>query len=259
MRLLVLGDVFARPGRAALRARLAEIRRELSIDLCIANGENLAGGTGLTRTTVREIFDAGVDVITGGNHTWDNKEILDFIDEDPRILRPANYPPGTPGRGSGVYQTPAGEKVAVLNLMGRVFMPTVDCPFRAADAAVSALREETPCIVVDMHAEASSEKQAMGYHLDGRVSAVLGTHTHVPTADGTILDGGTAYQTDIGMTGAYDGVIGIRRDLALEKMIHKLPTKNQPATGRVRLCAVLLHVDAATGRTLASRFLQEDL
>jgi hypothetical protein len=259
MRILIIGDIVARPGRRAVQKVLPRLRAELGVDFCIANAENLAGGAGMTRATVEEVLEAGVDVLTGGNHTWDQKEGILLLDENPRLLRPANYPPGTPGRGWRIYPRDGGPAVGVLNLQGRIFLPPIDCPFRVADEALEAMRRETSVIVVDIHAEATAEKQALGYHLEGRVSAVVGTHTHVPTADAVILEGGTAYVTDLGMTGAYDGVLGVRKDQALSRFLTRLPVRFGSATGRVQFWGLLLEVEESSGRALSLSWIREDL
>ncbi|HEY8487016.1 MAG TPA: TIGR00282 family metallophosphoesterase [Limnochordales bacterium] len=250
MRLLLVGDVVGRPGRRAVAALLPSVVQELRADLVVANGENSAGGFGLTPATAAELFSAGVHVITTGNHVWDRKEILPFIDQEPRLIRPANFPPEAPGRGATVVHDPSGRAVAVLNLMGRTFMEPLDCPFRAADRWVQALREQTPCVVVDFHAEATAEKVAMGWYLDGRVSVVFGTHTHVPTADERILPGGTAYITDLGMTGPAEGVIGMDRQAVLEHLRTRLPRRFEVASGPVRMDMLLVEVDDETGRAV---------
>ncbi len=248
MRILFVGDVHGRPGRRILTARLPALRRLHGADLVIANGENAAGGSGINAAVAEELFAAGVDVITGGNHTWQIREAYELLDSDPRILRPANYPPGVPGRGSAVVTTRSGRTAGVVNLMGRVFMGELDDPFRAARAEADRLRERTPVIVVDFHAEATSEKQALAWYLDGRVSAVVGTHTHVQTADERILPGGTAYITDVGMTGPRDGIIGMDRSRILERFLTQLPVRFEVAGGPAQLNAVVVDVDEATGR-----------
>ncbi|MBU1700078.1 MAG: TIGR00282 family metallophosphoesterase [Candidatus Eisenbacteria bacterium] len=258
MRIFFIGDIIGKPGRRIVKQLLPRLRQEWDVEFCIANGENIAGGAGMTARTVGEVFDAGVDLLTGGNHVWDNKEIFDII-EDPRILRPANIPKGAPGRGAGVFRTTAGENLTVINLLGRVFMPMMDCPFQTAISLLSADPEQSRAVLVDFHAEATSEKQAMGHYLDGRVSAVIGTHTHVPTADAALLKGGTAYLTDVGMTGPYDGVIGVRKELALRRMVQRLPVKYQCATDQIRLCAALIDIDSATGRAQSIRLVQEEM
>ena len=240
----MIGDVIGKPGRRAVAALVPALRRELSADLVIANGENAAAGFGLTEGTAQELFDAEVDVITSGNHIWDQRDVIPVLDQEVAILRPLNYPPSAPGRG---LLTQKG--VTVLNLQGRTFMADIDCPFRAADAALAELPEGS-IVVVDMHAEATSEKQAMGRYLDGRVAAVLGTHTHVPTADARILPGGAAYVTDVGMVGPQESVIGSEIEAVLERFLTGLPTR-LPVAERspvVQFNAVLVEIDEATGR-----------
>ena len=251
MKILFIGDVVGSPGRRAIAAHLGRLRAAGQVDFCIANAENAAGGFGLTREVADEMFALGIDALTGGNHLWDKKEVLDFIGREARILRPANYPSGVPGARSGVFTTQGGVRVGVLCLMGRVFMPTTDCPFRCADEVVPVLRAETQVIVVDVHAEATSEKVALGWYLDGRVSAVVGTHTHVPTADERVLPGGTAYLTDAGMTGPYDSVIGVEKKAAIDRFLTQMPKKFATANGDARLSAALITVDEATGRARA--------
>lgn len=251
MKILFVGDVVGRTGRNALSIRLGRLVDRHEVDLVVVNGENAAAGFGLTLDIVREFFDLGVDVITSGNHIWDKKEIFEHLDREPRLLRPANYPPGLPGRGSGVYETSAGIPVGIINLEGRVFMNNLECPFRCADALIDDLRRQTPIILVDFHAEATSEKVAMGHYLDGRVSAVVGTHTHVQTADEQILSGGTAYLTDAGMTGSLDAVIGIRKELAIERFLTQLPVRFEVAKKDPVLCGVLFTIDEDTGRAQA--------
>jgi len=219
-----VGDVHGRPGRRAVARRVPSLRRELGVDFVVANAENSAGGVGLTPQTAGELFAAGVDALTGGNHTWAKREAYGLLDSDPRVVRPANYPPGVPGQGSTVIRR-GGAALAVLNLQGRVFMEPLDDPFRVARAEVDRLRELTPFVLVDFHAEATSEKLALGYFLDGKVTAVVGTHTHVQTADERVLPGGTAYITDVGMTGPRDGVIGMDRDAILQRFLLQLPVR----------------------------------
>ncbi len=247
MNILFVGDVVGRTGRLALSSRLGRVIDRHFIDLVVVNGENAAAGFGLTVDIARDLFDMGVDVITSGNHIWDKKEIYDYLDREKRLLRPANYPSGCAGRGSGVYATSAGIKVGVANIEGRVFMNNLECPFRTADALIEELRQETPVILVDFHAEATSEKMALGHYLDGRVSAVVGTHTHVQTADEHILPGGTAYITDAGMTGSRDAVIGIRKELAVEKFLTQLPVRFDVAKKDPILNGVVFSVDEETG------------
>ncbi len=218
------------------------------IDLVVANAENAAAGFGVTPDVVAELFDAGVDVLTTGNHVWDKKEALPILEQERRLLRPANYPPGLPGRGWGVFRTSADVPVAVVNLEGRVFMNNLDCPFRAADAILEALPGRPPVVLVDFHAETTSEKNALGAYLDGRVSAVLGTHTHVQTADERLMPGGTAFISDAGMTGSRDSVIGIRKELSVERFLTQLPVRFEVAKREPMLCGVVVTVDETTGR-----------
>jgi len=249
MRILFCGDLVGRSGREIVLQHLPELRRSLRLDFVVVNGENAAGGFGITRKICDELFAAGADVVSGGNHSWDQKEALGFIDAEPRLLRPMNYPPGTPGRGAGVFSA-GGRKVLVLNVMGRVFMDPLDDPFRALEQELGRHRlgATVDAILVDVHAEASSEKMALGHALDGRVSLVVGTHTHVPTADAQILPGGTAYQTDAGMCGDYDSVIGMDKRVPLERFTRKLPTDRMSAAqGPGTLCAVFLETDDKTG------------
>ncbi len=247
LRILFASDVVGKAGRRVLSQVLPFLRKEKGIGLCVANGENAAGGFGITANIVGKLYSYGVDVITSGNHIWDRKEVLDYIADNERLLRPANYPPQAPGRGWGIYESEGGVKVGVLNLQGRVYLPSIDCPFRTASQGVKALREETKVIIVDMHAEATSEKQAMGWWLDGKVSAVIGTHTHVPTADETILPQGTAYITDVGMCGAYDSVIGMDKSVVLSRFTTQIPYRFIPAKGDLRFSGLLLDVDPETG------------
>ncbi|MEW6770182.1 MAG: TIGR00282 family metallophosphoesterase [Bacillota bacterium] len=249
MRILMIGDIVGRPGRRAVKENLAAIRQGFGIDFTIANGENIAGGNGVTRETANELFGYGIDVLTGGNHIWDKKESYAFIAEEARLIRPANYPPEVPGAGYRVF--PVGDcKVAVVNLLGRVFMPDVDCPFRRAEEILAELSAVTPVIVVDFHAEATSEKMAFGWFLDGRVSAVLGTHTHVQTADERVLPGGTAYITDVGMTGPRDSVIGVRTETIIAKYVTQLPKRFEVAGGPYQFDACVVTVDPVTGKAL---------
>lgn len=246
---LLIGDVFGEPGRRAVLGLVPRLRREHELDFVIANVENAAAGFGVTPAIARALLEGGVDVMTSGNHVWDKKEVLEYLDKESLLLRPANYPPGTPGAGSIVLKA-GGHRVAVLNLQGRVFMPTIDCPFRKADEELPRLREETPVIIVDMHAEATSEKQAMGWYLDGRASAVIGTHSHVQTADDRILPGGTAYLTDVGMTGPVDSVIGVARELAIQRFLSALPNRFEPAKGPAALHGAVLRIDPDSGKAL---------
>lgn len=256
MRLLFIGDIVGRAGRKVLADNLYRVVDRQMVDLVVANGENAASGYGLTHKVLDELFAAGVDVVTSGNHIWDKREIIDDLKRESRLLRPANYPSGLPGRGAGIYETAAGIKVGVLNLEGRVFMKNLDCPFRAADLLVAELRKQTPLIMVDFHAEATSEKQALGHYLAGRVSAVIGTHTHVQTADERILVGGTGYLTDVGMTGSQDAVIGNEKEPALERFLTQLPVRLEPAKKDPQLCAVLLTINQETGHCEAIERIQ---
>ncbi len=239
MNLLFIGDVFGSPGRSFLKETLPELVQEYEVDLTIANGENAAGGAGLTGAAARELFSMGVDVITSGNHIWNIKEIYPILDTEERILRPANYPSGVPGKGSAIYTARDGTSAGVINVCGRVFSPqSLDCPFRALDAEIARIRTVTPVVIIDFHGEASSEKIAAGWYVDGRASAFLGTHTHVQTADEIILPGGTAYITDAGMTGSYEGVIGAKRATVLKHFLTQLPVRLEPAKGKRQLGAV---------------------
>lgn len=257
MKLLFIGDVVGRAGRRTLTDHLDHLIDRHMVDLVVANGENAAAGYGLTAPVLRELFTAGVDVVTSGNHIWDKKEIIPVLDREPRLLRPANYPPGLPGHGSGIYETAAGIKVGILNLEGRVFMKNLDCPFRAADLLVAELRTVTPLVMVDFHAEATSEKQALGFYLDGQVSAVIGTHTHVQTADERILSGGTGYLTDVGMSGSQDAIIGNQKKDALDRFLTQMPVRLEVAKKDPLLCGVLLTLNEKTGCCEAIERIQE--
>ena len=247
MNLLFVGDIVGRPGRELVRVGLRSLVERHAIDLVIANAENSAGGFGITREIGEELLDRGVDVMTSGNHIWDKREALEYIGVEPRLLRPANFPLGAPGRGSYVAQTKTGITVGVVNVMGRIFMAPLDDPFAVALREVEALADRTRLVLVDFHAEATSEKIAMGWHLDGDVTAVVGTHTHVQTADEQILPGGTAYITDVGMTGPHDGIIGVEREPALARFLTGLPSRFDTATGRPRLNAVAIAADERSG------------
>ncbi len=256
MRLVVVGDIVGEPGRRAFARIAGRMRREGEVDFLVANAENAAGGRGLTPALAGELFDAGADVLTLGDHAWDRKELLGYFDTEPRILRPANYPPGCPGKGWITVPTPAGP-VTVINLVGRVFMAPADCPFRAVDQILSTGGGLGRMIVVDLHAEATSEKVALGRYLNGRVSAVVGSHTHIQTADETILSRGTAYLTDLGMTGPKDSVIGRDGDAVLRKFLTGLPSVFTVADGDVRLEGVRLTLDPASGHALRIQRIQE--
>ena len=248
VKILYIGDVVGQPGRTALSNRLPKVIDRERVDFTVVNLENAAAGFGITDGIVHELRDVGVDVYTSGNHFWDKKEFVDHVDQHDNIIRPANYPEGNPGRGWVVKQTAGGVPVAVIQVMGQVFMPPCDNPFYVVDRVLKQLPPDVKCILVDIHAEATSEKQAMGRHLDGRVSGVFGTHTHVPTADDRLLPNGTAFQTDIGMTGAYDSIIGFRPDEILQKFLMNTPRKMEVAKRDVRLVGVLFEVDETTGR-----------
>ncbi len=248
MKILFIGDIIGKPGRGAVKKLLPQLIAEHGIDFTVANGENAAGGFGLTQSVVEELFNMGIDVLTSGNHLWDKKEIEPLLPREPRILKPANYPETAPGFPFGVYVTGKGLKIGVMCLQGQVFMPPIDSPFRAADRYVAELKKQTDIILVDLHAEATSEKVALGWHLDGKISALAGTHTHVMTADERILPLGTAYITDAGMTGGFDSVIGMEKKDVLERFYTGLNTKFEVADKDVRLNAVLIEIDDRTGK-----------
>jgi metallophosphoesterase (TIGR00282 family) len=254
MRILFIGDVVGRSGRAIVNERLPGLIADWKLDLVVINGENSAGGFGITEAIYNELIDAGADAITLGNHAWDQREALVFIERAPRLIRPLNYPAGAPGRGAALIDTKNGKRALVINVMGRIFMDAMDDPFAAIDRELSAcaLGKDADAIIIDMHCEASSEKQAMGYFADGRASLVVGTHTHSPTADHRILSGGTGFITDVGMTGDFDSVIGMVKDEPLARFLRKLPgSRFEPADGPATLCAIAVETDDATG--LAAR------
>ncbi|BCA54726.1 metallophosphoesterase [Nitrospira sp. KM1] len=251
MKVLCIGDIMGEPGRRAVARMVPRLVAKHRIDVVIGNGENVAGGFGITPELAEELFGMGLAAITTGNHAWDKKEILDYFPRERRLLRPANYPEGVPGHGSVVIQTAAGEELGVLQLMGRAYMPALDCPFQVAKRELARMRKRVSAVIVDMHAEATSEKMAMGHYLDGEATAVVGTHTHVQTADEQILPRGTAYLTDIGMTGPLHGVIGIKKDLAIEKFLTGMPRRFEVASGPTVFSAVLLDVDARIGKALS--------
>ncbi len=269
IRVLFLGDVCAEPGRKAVEQELAGLRRRLGADFVIANGENTAGGYGITPKLADGLLRAGVGCITTGDHAYDRKEVWEYLGTEPRILRPLNFPPQAPGRGYGIFEvcranSAATEetretkvKVAVVNLQGRVFMKPLDCPFRRVLPVLDEIRRETQLVFVDIHAEATAEKQGMSWFLDGRVSAVLGSHTHVQTADEAILAGGTAFISDVGMCGSFDSVLGMSKDMSLRRMVEMVPVRLHPATGDVRLNGVWVDVEVATGRALSIGRLSE--
>ncbi|MGE5599278.1 MAG: TIGR00282 family metallophosphoesterase [Bacteroidota bacterium] len=243
LRLLFLGDIVGRPGRRILASALPRWRERDGYDAVVANGENAAGGFGLTPGTAAEIFDAGVDLITLGNHAFANREIVALLESEPRVLRPANYPAGAPGRGAGVFTVGGGRRLGILNLLGRVFMEPLDDPFAMAPRELAKLRAETPYVLVDFHAEATAEKIAFGWHVDGLASAVVGTHTHVPTADGRILPGGTGYITDAGMCGPTEGVLGVDREIVVRKFLTQLPARFETAGGPAAMQGVRIELD----------------
>lgn len=253
MKVLFIGDIVGSPGRHIVRERLADLVEQRGIDLIIANGENSASGFGITPRIAEELLHQNIAVLTGGNHSWDRKEILDFMPHEPRLLRPANFPEKNPGTGLFVGTAKNGVKFAVLNLQGRVFLPAIDDPFKKADAILELLPGDVAFILVDMHAETTSEKIALGWYLDGRVTAVVGTHTHVTTADEQVLPNGTAYITDVGMTGPHDGVIGMDRAGVLKKFIDAMPSRFEVASGNVQLNAVLIETDEPSPRNTAGR------
>lgn len=251
MRLLFVGDIVGRPGRRILAAQLPRLIDRLAADYVVVNLENAAGGFGVTRDIYAQLAELPVDCFTSGNHIWDKKEVYELLEEHPELLRPANYPQGNPGSGLHVGETPAGIRVATINLEGRIFMGQVDSPFLAADRLLESLDDDVRVILVDLHAEATSEKTALGIYLDGRVSAVVGTHTHVPTADERVLRGGTACITDVGMTGPYDSVIGMRADRVLERFLKATPRPFNVAKRDVHLAGVVIDIDEASGRAEA--------
>jgi len=252
MNILFIGDIFASPGRRIVADHLQDIVEANRIDLTIANAENAAGGFGLTPAIAEELFGLGLDVLTSGNHVWDKREVYDYLRRQPRLLRPANYPEA-PGQGAIVWRARNGVDCAVINLQGRTYMASTDCPFRKADQVLGALDPAIKVRFVDFHAEATSEKIALGWYLDGRVSAVIGTHTHVPTADTRILPGGAAYQTDCGMTGPYHSVIGVQTDIVVQRFLTGLPVRMEAARQNPELHAVIVEVDETTGKARAIR------
>ncbi len=257
MKILFIGDIVGKVGRQAVNALLPNLTNRYKIDLVVANGENVASGFGITEKTALELFSAGIHVITTGNHVWDKKEAVPYLAKENRILRPINYPPGVPGFGSLIYTTPSKEKVAVMNVSGRVFLNALlDCPFRISKREVEKLRETTKIIFIDFHAEATSEKVAFGYYMDGSVSAIVGTHTHVQTSDEKILPGGTAYITDAGMTGPQGSVIGIEKEEIIEKFLYQMPRKYDVAGGTGILSAVVIEIDEKSGRATGIQRLQ---
>ena len=249
MNILCIGDVVGESGREAIKKLLPDLRKEFAADLVVVNAENSAGGSGVTPRIAQELFKNGCDVLTSGDHIWDRAEIKEYLGECPYLLRPANFPDGTPGKGSCIIETPAGEKVAIINLLGRVFMRyNVNCPFRELKNIVNKLKNNVRVIIVDMHAETTSEKVAISRYMDGEVSAIVGTHTHIPTADEAVLPGGTAYITDLGMTGPHDSVIGQNKDRIIERFLTVMPSKFEVATADTRLNGVVIDIDEKTGK-----------
>ncbi|MBZ4646367.1 MAG: 2,3-cyclic-nucleotide 2-phosphodiesterase [Petroclostridium sp.] len=248
MRVLAIGDIVGNSGRAMIKDFLGKVKKELEVDLCIANGENSAAGNGITRHIAYELFNHGVDVITMGNHVWSKKEIVRLFEENLKIIRPANYPPGTPGSGHIVVGV-KNSKAAIVNISGRVYLENLDCPFRVIENELKLIKKITNIIIVDFHAEATSEKVAMGWYLDGKVSAVFGTHTHVQTADERILPKGTGYITDIGMTGPYDSILGVQKEIIINRFITHFPEKFEIADGPAQFNGIILEIDEVTGKT----------
>ncbi len=257
MKILFVGDIFGRPGKMVASKFIPKIIEEQNIDFCIANGENAAGGFGLTDNSARKLFSYGVDVITTGNHIWDRREVNTLLDETDLILRPANYPFGVAGNGFTVVNK-CGVTVGVINLVGRIFMQPVDCPFRSADKIIDCLKKKTNIIIIDFHAECTSEKIALGWHLDGWVSAVIGTHTHVMTADERILPKGTAFISDVGMTGPHDSVIGVRIEQSIERIMTQVPVRFSPAEGGLKFSAVLIEVEDSSGKAISIKRIFEN-
>ncbi len=259
MHILFIGDVTGSAGRKAIKELLPKLKKREGLDFVIANGENLAGGSGITPDIADEVFGCGVDLLTSGDHIWKRREIIERLESDMRILRPANYPLEAPGFGSSVIESYSGVKVGVINLIGRVFMAAVECPFRVAKEHIAKLAEKTKVIIVDVHAEATSEKVALGWYLDGLVSAIVGTHTHIQTADEKILPNGTAYITDVGMTGPYDSVIGRKKEQILSRFITQMPIRFEMAEGDIQLHGAVIDIDESTGKARAIKRVQEKL
>jgi metallophosphoesterase (TIGR00282 family) len=259
LNILLIADIVGKPGRWAVSQILPELKKTHQIDFTIANVENAAGGFGLTKEIAQKIRHYGVDCLTSGNHIWDRKDIFPYLNETLRILRPANYPPDVPGRGSAIFDLENDFKIGVMNIQGRVYIKEIDCPFRIADREIEKIREQTKIIVVDLHAEATSEKIALGWYLDGKVSAVLGTHTHVQTADEMILPRGTAYITDVGMTGAHDSVIGINKEDAIARFLTQIPRRFTVAKNDIKFCGALVKIDPNSGKALSIERIKIDL
>ncbi|MCG1011790.1 TIGR00282 family metallophosphoesterase [Tepidanaerobacter sp. GT38] len=258
LRILMIGDIVGRPGRTIIREKLLNIKNKYEADFVIANGENAAGGNGITEKIAQELFISGIDFLTMGNHIWDNKDVFNFIETENRMIRPANYPSTAPGKGYQIVQTGKG-MIGILNISGRTFMPPLDCPFRTADEIIQKISRVTNIIIVDFHAEATSEKIAMGWYLDGKVTLVAGTHTHVQTADEKILPNGTAYITDIGMTGPVDSVLGIDKESVINKFITQLPVRFEVAKGPAELNGILVEVNELTGKAIAIYRIRETM
>ncbi|MDK2877555.1 MAG: 2,3-cyclic-nucleotide 2-phosphodiesterase [Thermoanaerobacteraceae bacterium] len=248
MILMMIGDIVGRPGRTILREKLPLLRKEYEVDFVIANGENAAGGNGITQKIAQELFISGIDFLTMGNHIWDNKDVFNFIEEEARMVRPANYPSGTPGKGYQVIKIESGISIGIINISGRTFMNALDCPFRTADAIIDKIKNSTSIVIVDFHAEATSEKIAMGWYLDGRATLVAGTHTHVQTADERILPNGTAYITDLGMTGPMNSILGIEKETVIKKFISQLPVRFEVAKGPSQINGIIVEIDEQTGK-----------
>ena len=259
MKILFIGDIVGKPGRRAVLRLLNNIKDLYQIDFVIANAENASGGFGVTPDVLRELFDYGIDLLTSGNHIWDKSEIIPKFDTEKYLLRPANYPKENPGTGSAIFQTTAGENIGVLNLMGRVFMNSIDCPFKTALKEVKKIKAKTDIIVIDIHAEATSEKMAMGWFFDGKVSAVIGTHTHIQTADERVLPEGTAYITDVGMTGAMDSIIGMNKDIIIERFLTQRPQRFKVAKRDIQLNAVIIDINPKTGKSNGIQRLKMDI
>jgi len=259
MKILFIGDIVGEPGRRAVKELLPKIRKSEGVDFVIANAENVAGGSGVTPALADELFGCGVDCLTSGDHIWKRKEVFDKLESDKRLLRPANYPCGDPGSGSTVIESDSGVSVGVINLVGRVFMQAVECPFKTAKKEAEKLKSKARVVIVDMHAEATSEKIAMGWYLDGQVSAIVGTHTHIQTADEKILPQGTAFISDAGMTGPFDGVIGRKKEQILSRFLTQMPTKFEMAEGDIQLHGVIIDIDDKTGKADSIKRIQKKL
>lgn len=247
MKILFIGDIVGKPGRTIIYEKLKDFKKQNDIQVAIANVENLSSGFGITEKNLKSLFEAGVDYCTSGNHVWDNREVFQFIEEEKRLLRPANYPHTCPGRGSAVYSVQNSSKIGIMNLSGRTFMPPLDNPFPLADRLIDEIKPQTNIIILDFHCEATSEKVAMGYYLDGRITAVLGTHTHIQTADERILSAGTAFISDVGMTGGQDSILGVEKEAVLSRFTTLMPSRLTPAWGDIRMSYVILEADETTG------------